>query len=112
MHMADTLVSIGEKRAVSIATVLAMTPDILLMDEPTSGLGPWSRRQLINLLLNFGHSKIIATYNLDFAMDVCRRTLVLQNGRVAADGPTHEILRNKGLLESCRLEPPFRLQSS
>jgi len=104
--------SIGEKRAVSIASVLAMTPDILLMDEPTSGLDPWSRRQLIGLLLKFGHTKIIATHDLDFAMDVCQRTLVLQNGRVVADGPTHEILRNAELLASCRLELPLRLQSN
>jgi cobalt/nickel transport system ATP-binding protein len=109
-HRSSHRLSIGEKRAVSIASVLAMTPDILLMDEPTSGLDPWSRRQLIGLLLNFGHTRIIATHDLDFAMDVCQRTLVLQNGRVVADGPTDEIMRNKELLESCRLEPPLRLQ--
>ena len=104
--------SIGEKRSVSIASVLAMTPDILLMDEPTSGLDPWSRRQLIGLLQNFGHTRIIATHDLDFAMDVCQRTLVLQNGRVVADAPTQEILQNTELLASCRLEPPLRLQRS
>ena len=102
--------SIGEKRAVSIATVLAMTPDILLMDEPTSGLDPWSRRQLILLLRQFCHTKIIATHDLDFAMDVCKRTLVLQDGRVVADGPTEDILRDCELLASCRMEPPLRLQ--
>ena len=89
-----------------------MTPDILLMDEPTSGLDPWSRRQLIGLLQNFGHTRIIATHDLDFAMDVCQRTLVLQNGRVVADAPTQEILQNTELLASCRLEPPLRLQRS
>ena len=104
--------STGEKRAVSIASVLAMTPDVLLMDEPTSGLDPWSRRQLIGLLRNFGHTRIIATHDLDFAMDVCQRTLVLQNGRVVADGTTGEIMRNEELLASCRLELPLRLQKN
>lgn len=103
--------SSGEKRSVSIASVLAMTPDILLMDEPTSGLDPWSRRQLIGLLQKFGHTKLIATHDLDFAVDVCQRTLVLQNGRVVADGQTHEIMRNNELLAGCRLEPPLRKSS-
>lgn len=102
--------SIGEKRAVSIATVLAMSPDILLMDEPTSGLDPWSRRQLIFLLQEFSHTKVIATHDLDFAMDICARTIVLRNGRVVADGPTQDILRDRELLASCRLEPPLSLQ--
>ena len=102
--------STGEKRAVSIASVLAMTPDVLLMDEPTSGLDPWSRRQLIHLLRNFEHTRLIATHDLDFAMDVCQRTLVLQNGRIVADGPTSEIMCNEELLASCRLELPLRLQ--
>jgi len=95
---------------VSIASVLSMKPEILLMDEPTSGLDPWSRRQLIGLLQNFGHTRIIATHDLDFAMDVCQRTLVLQNGRIVADGPTRKILSDQELLASCRLEPPLRLQ--
>jgi cobalt/nickel transport system ATP-binding protein len=102
--------STGEKRAVAIASVLSMTPDILLMDEPTSGLDPWSRRQLADLLRNFSHTRIIATHDLDFAMDVCDRTIVLQNGKIAADGPTGELLRDEALLASCRLELPLRLQ--
>ena len=102
--------SLGEKRAVSIATVLAMSPDVLLMDEPTSGLDPWSRRQLIFLLRKFGHTKFIATHDLDFALDVCERTLVLQAGRVVAEGLTNDVLRDTELLAACRLEPPLRLQ--
>ena len=103
--------SIGEKRAVAIASVLAMSPDILLMDEPTAGLDPWSRRQLIHLLKKFSHTKIIASHDLDFVMDVCERVIVLQEGKVMADGPAGEILRNRELLESCRLELPLRLQN-
>lgn len=102
--------SIGEKRAVAIAAVLAMSPEVLLMDEPTSGLDPWSRRQLISLLNSFNHTRIIATHDLDFALDVCQRTLVVQQGGIIANGSTQEILRNKTLLESCRLELPLRFQ--
>ena len=88
-----------------------MTPDILLMDEPTAGLDPWSRRQLINLLGSFAHTKIIATHDLDFALDACQRTLVLREGRVVADGPTANLLRDRELLASCRLELPLRWQA-
>lgn len=102
--------SLGEKRAVAIASVLAMSPEVLLMDEPTSGLDPWSRRQLITLLNSFDHTRIIATHDLDFALDVCQRTLVMQNGSLVASGPTKDIMRDQALLESCRLELPFRLQ--
>lgn len=103
--------STGEKRAAAIAAVLAMTPDILLMDEPTAGLDPWSRRQLINLLGSVAHTKIIATHDLDFALDVCARTLVLRDGRVVADGPSATLLQDRELLASCRLELPLRWQA-
>lgn len=101
----------GEKRAVSIATVLAMSPDILVMDEPTSSLDPRSRRDLIALLKTFRHSKIIATHDLDMAMDLCERTIVLHQGKIMADGLTTEILRDESLLHRCRLEKPLRLQA-
>lgn len=101
----------GEKRSVSIATVLAMSPDILVMDEPTSSLDPQSRRRLIELLKTFHHSKIIATHDLDMAMDLCERTIVLHKGRIAADGLTQELFQDESLLHSCGLEKPLRLQN-
>jgi len=101
----------GEKRAVAIATVLAMSPDVLVLDEPTASLDPRSRRQLIALLARFAHTKIIATHDLDLVLDLCRRTLVLEAGRVAADGRTEEILRDRALLERCGLELPLRFQA-
>ncbi len=101
----------GEKRAVAIATVLAMSPDILVMDEPSSNLDPKARRDLIGLLQSFQHTKIIATHDLDMALDVCRRVLVMKQGRIVADGPTLEILTNEELLTDCRLEKPLRLQA-
>lgn len=101
----------GEKRSVSIATVLAMSPDILVMDEPTSSLDPQSRRRLIELLKTFRHSKIIATHDLDLAMDLCERTIVLHKGKIAADGITLKLFQDEKLLHSCGLEKPLRMQS-
>jgi cobalt/nickel transport system ATP-binding protein len=100
----------GEKRAVAIATVLSMSPDILVMDEPTAGLDPRSRSRLIKLLGTFEHTKIIATHDLDMAFDLCERTLIMQQGRVLADGPTTTLLRDAQLLEKAGLEKPLRLQ--
>jgi cobalt/nickel transport system ATP-binding protein len=101
----------GEKRAVSIATVLVLSPDILVMDEPTSSLDPRSRLDLIELLKTFRHSKIIATHDLDMAMDLCERTIVLHQGKITADGPTSQILQDEELLHRSRLEKPLRMQA-
>ncbi|MDP8257173.1 MAG: ABC transporter ATP-binding protein [Candidatus Alcyoniella australis] len=100
----------GEKRAVSIATVLSMSPNILVMDEPTSNLDPKSRRQLIEMLKTFEHTKIIASHDLDMVLDLCQRCIVLNQGRVAADGPTLEIMNNQELLEESHLEKPLCMQ--
>ena len=100
----------GEKRAAAIATVLSMSPDILVMDEPTSELDPRARRRLIDLLKRFTHSKIIATHDLDMALDLCERTLVLQRGRVIADGPTADLLLDGDLMDRAGLERPLRIQ--
>jgi len=109
-HRPPYKLSGGEKRAVAIATVLSMSPDILLMDEPSSGLDPKARRQLIALLKSFEHTKIIATHDLDLVLDLCERTIVLNQGWVAADGRTIEIFSNAQLLEENHLEKPLRLQ--
>jgi cobalt/nickel transport system ATP-binding protein len=100
----------GEKRAVSIATVLAMNPAILVMDEPSSNLDPRARRRLIELLATFEHTKIIATHDLDLALDLCERTIVLHEGRVVADGATHTIFTDDVLLEASALERPAGLR--
>jgi cobalt/nickel transport system ATP-binding protein len=94
----------GEKRAVSVATVLAMLPDVLVLDEPTAGLDPCSRRQVIRLLKGLDHTRIVASHDLDLIWDVCRRVIVLHHGRVAADGNCDEILGRP------ELEPPLSLQ--
>jgi len=100
----------GEKRAVAIATVLAMSPDILVLDEPTSSLDPAARRRLIALLKTFHHTKIIATHDLDMAADLCERTIVLHQGRVIADGPTMAVFRDEDVLYRSNLEKPLRMQ--
>jgi len=102
----------GQKRSVTIASVMAMNPDILVMDEPASSLDPKSRRQLINLLNGFKHTKIIASHDLDLILDVCERCIIIRDGRVAADGPSKEILLNEELLEENNLELPLSRQNS
>ena len=99
--------SSGEKRLAAIATVLAMGPSILVMDEPSSHLDPRARRLLIELLRTFDHSKIVATHDLDLVLDICPRTIVMCGGRVSADGDTEEIFADEGLLRDCRLEQPL-----
>lgn len=100
----------GEKRTVAIAAVLSMSPDILVMDEPTTGLDPRARRLLIEQLSGFHHTKIIASHDLDLVLDLCPRTIVIHQGQVMADGPTLEIFDNGELLKNCHLEKPLRLQ--
>ncbi|NLG83028.1 MAG: ATP-binding cassette domain-containing protein [Firmicutes bacterium] len=100
----------GEKRAVALAAVLAGLPDVLLLDEPSAGLDPRARRQLIELLRGFTHTKIVATHDLDLAWELCPRTIILAAGTVAAEGPSREILGDEKLLRCCGLELPLRLQ--
>ncbi len=102
--------STGQKRRVAIASVLSMSPDILVMDEPTAGLDPRARRQLIGLLATFKHTKIIATHDLDMVMDLCERTIVMHDGKISADGPTQEVFADDDLLAASRLEKPLRMQ--
>lgn len=103
--------SLGQKRAVSIATILAMEPDILVMDEPSSFLDNYSRREIINLLNKFHHTKIIVSHDLDLIMDVCERCIILNDGRIQADGITKDMLLNKNLLEKNKLELPLSIQN-
>jgi cobalt/nickel transport system ATP-binding protein len=100
----------GEKKRVAIATVLSMSPAILVMDEPTSGLDPFARRRLMALLRDFHHTKIFTSHDLDMVVDLCERTIVLHEGEVRADGPTREIFQNEDLLVECHLEKPLSMQ--
>ena len=94
----------------AIATVIAMQPDILVMDEPASSLDPKARRAVIGLLNSFAHSKIVASHDLDLILDVCARCLVIRDGAIVADGPAPEILSDATLLAENNLELPLTLQ--
>lgn len=102
----------GEKRIVAIATVLAMEPSLILFDEPTSFLDPKTRRNLMKLLKNITTSKLIATHDLDMALELCNRVIILKEGKVFATGLASEILRNEELLLNAGLELPYCLQNS
>lgn len=102
-------ISGGEKRMAAIATVLAMEPDIMLMDEPSSSLDPKNRRALINTINKLERTMLIATHDLDMILDTCSRVILLDQGKLIADGGAQEILRDRELLESHSLELPLSL---
>jgi cobalt/nickel transport system ATP-binding protein len=99
----------GEKRRVALAGVLAMRPDILLLDEPSMHLDPRGRRELIRLINNLPVTQVIATHDLEMILETCRRTLVIDRGQVVADGPARELLANAALMEAHGLEVPHSL---
>lgn len=102
--------SAGEKRAVAIATVLAMAPDVLVMDEPSSNLDPRGRRRLIEQLRSFEHARVIATHDLELVVEVCSRVIVLDGGRVVAQGPVRELLNDEARMLAHGLERPHILR--
>ena len=97
----------GEKKRVAIAGVLAMQPQILVLDEPSAQLDPRSRRQLIELLRTLPFTQLIATHDLDLALELCDRTIILSQGEVVRDGLTEEILSDCPALEKYHLEAPL-----
>jgi len=99
----------GEKRAAAIATVLSMRPKVLLLDEPTNNLDHTGRRTLIRFLQKHPTTKIVASHDLEMILELCRRVILLDAGKVAADGPARKILANAPLLSRHRLEPPLSL---
>ncbi|MCU0650957.1 MAG: energy-coupling factor ABC transporter ATP-binding protein [Candidatus Omnitrophica bacterium] len=102
--------SFGEKKRISIATVLSMNPKILVLDEPTSNLDPRHRRELIDLLKELPVTKIIATHDLEFVIEICGRVAVLDRGRIVAHSDSLSVLSDKSLLESHGLEVPHSLR--
>ena len=96
----------GQKRMAAIATVLSMEPDILVMDEPTANLDSSARRRLLNILHSFRHTMLVATHDLDMALELCPRAILLDHGRVAADGPTASLLCDRQLMASAGMDIP------
>ena len=108
-HRHNHRISGGEKRMAAIATILAMEPEAILMDEPSSALDPCNRRLVINTIRELKQTKLITSHDLDMILDTCGRVILLDGGRIAADGPAEELLRDKALLEAHRMELPFCL---
>jgi cobalt/nickel transport system ATP-binding protein len=102
--------SFGEKKSISIATVLSMEPDILVLDEPTSELDPRGRRNLIDLLRGFDKTIVIATHDLDLVLDLCSRCVIMNKGTIVYDGASRDALSDAELLRSNGLELPLCMQ--
>ena len=109
-HSYNHKISGGEKRMAAIATILAMEPEAILMDEPSTALDPVNRRTVINTIRRLKQTKLIASHDLDMILDTCQRVILLSGGKIVADGPVEEILYNRELLEGNRMELPFCLQ--
>jgi cobalt/nickel transport system ATP-binding protein len=100
----------GEKQRVCIAGILACGPAVLVLDEPTNNLDPRGKRELKELLKTIRATKIIASHDLELVLDLCRRTIILDDGQIVADGPTIELLSNEQLMTEHGLEKPHSLQ--
>jgi cobalt/nickel transport system ATP-binding protein len=99
----------GEKRRVALAGVLAMRPDVLLLDEPSSHLDPRGRRELIGLIQSIGGTKLIAAHDLELIRESCSRILLLDQGQLIAEGPVRSVLTDRELMEAHGLEVPHSL---
>ena len=109
-HRATHHLSHGEKRRVCLAGVLACEPSILVLDEPTSDLDPRGRREFKDLLRTIPATKLIATHDLELAVELCSRAIILDRGAIVADGPTLELLDNEELMLAHGLERPHILR--
>lgn len=98
--------SFGQRRRVAVATVLAMKPEILVMDEPSSNLDPASRRELADIVRSLDVTLLMVTHDLPFAYELCERSVILSGGVIVADGSTESILKDSDLLSANRLELP------
>jgi cobalt/nickel transport system ATP-binding protein len=100
----------GERRRAALATVLAMDPDVLVFDEPSSDLDGAGRRELVAALLSLDLTQIVITHDLPLALELCPRAVIMREGRVVADGETRSLLADARLLAENRLELPFGFQ--
>ncbi len=99
--------SFGQRRRVAVATVLAMEPEILVLDEPSSNLDPSSRRELADILRSLDVTVLMVTHDLPYALELCERSVVLHDGQVVADGSTYDLLTDTDLMRRHRLELPY-----
>jgi len=112
VHMGDYArrvshhLSTGEKKRIAIATVLSMKPEVLVLDEPTAGLDPRSRRSLINLLRELPLTMLVSTHDMLMVRELFPRMVIMDEGRIVADGPTQQLMDDASLLEAHGLEKP------
>jgi cobalt/nickel transport system ATP-binding protein len=104
--------SFGQRRRVAAATVLAMRPDILVLDEPSSNLDPAARREFADIVRSLDMTTLMVTHDLPYALELCDRAVILDEGRLVADGPTRDLLVDDDLMRSHRLELPFGFDPS
>lgn len=98
--------SFGQRRRVAASTVLAMDPTVLVLDEPSSNLDPMARREFADIVLSLGLTTVMVTHDLLYALQLCPRSVIMNHGRIVADGPTRDILADAELLAANRLELP------
>jgi energy-coupling factor transporter ATP-binding protein EcfA2 len=98
--------SVGEKKRIAIATVLSMEPEILILDEPSAGLDPRARRSLIQLLHRLPLTMLVSTHDLLMVRELFPRMIIMDEGRIVADGPTETLFNDVPLLEAHGLERP------
>src|SRR5690606_18500615 len=104
--------SFGQRRRVAIATVLAMEPEILVLDEPSSNLDPTSRRELAEILESLPVTILLVTHDRPYAAQLCERAVVLHDGVIAVEGPTIEVLSDAETMARHRLELPYGFDPS
>jgi cobalt transport protein ATP-binding subunit len=102
----------GERRRVALATVLACRPDLLVLDEPSSNLDPAGRRELAEVLAGLDTTILLVTHDLPYALQVCDRSVVMNRGRIVADGPTRRLLADEATMRANRLELPIGFDPS
>ena len=109
-HRHNHKISGGEKRMAAIATILAMEPEMIVMDEPSIALDPVNRRRVINTINSLPQTKLIASHDLDMILDTCQRVLLISRGKIVADGNAEAVLLDQALLEANQMELPLCVQ--
>ena len=109
-HRHNHKISGGEKRMAAIATILAMEPEMIVMDEPSTALDPVNRRRVISTINSRKETKLIASHDLDMILDTCQRVLLISRGKIVADGSAESLLLDRALLEANQMELPLCLQ--